>query len=87
LLWYPLKERRPADVLAHRLRRSGIGKILRAEINLPTPCNPDRLSACGLIIVNPPWVLEGELRLLLPELVAALGPGGGHRLDWLAGER
>jgi 23S rRNA (adenine2030-N6)-methyltransferase len=87
LLWYPLKERQPADVLAHRLRRSGIGKILRAEINLPMPCNLDRLSACGLIIVNPPWVLEGELRLLLPELVAALGPGGGHRLDWLAGER
>jgi 23S rRNA (adenine2030-N6)-methyltransferase len=87
LLWYPLKERQPADVLAHRLRRSGIGKILRAEINLPMPCNPGRLSACGLIIVNPPWVLEGELRLLLPELVAALGPGGGHRLDWLAGER
>src|ERR1700687_4925503 len=87
LLWYPLKERQPADGLAQRLRRSGIGRILRAEINLPTPCNPDRLKACGLIIVNPPWVLEGELRLLLPELVAALGAGGGHRLDWLAGER
>jgi 23S rRNA (adenine2030-N6)-methyltransferase len=82
LLWYPLKERQPADVLAHRLRRFGIGKILRAEINLP-PRNPDRLSACGLIIVNPPWTLEGELRLLMPRLVAALGPGGAHRLDWL----
>jgi 23S rRNA (adenine2030-N6)-methyltransferase len=82
LLWYPLKERQPADVLARRLRRFGIGKILRAEINLP-PRNPDRLSACGLIIVNPPWTLEGELRLLMPGLVAALGPGGAHRLDWL----
>jgi 23S rRNA (adenine2030-N6)-methyltransferase len=89
LLWYPLKERQGADVLAHRLRRSGIGKILRAEINLPMPRNPDRLSACGLLIVNPPWMLEGELRLLLPELVAALaqGLGGAHRLDWLAGEK
>src|SRR6266851_1076943 len=56
LLWYPLKERQGADALADRLRRSGIGKILRVEINLPMPCNLDRLSACGLIIVNPPWV-------------------------------
>jgi 23S rRNA (adenine2030-N6)-methyltransferase len=87
LLWYPLKERTPADALARRLRRCGIGKILRAEINLPMPRNPDRLSACGLIIVNPPWVLEGELRLLMPHLVAVLGPGGAHRLDWLAGEK
>jgi 23S rRNA (adenine2030-N6)-methyltransferase len=89
LLWYPLKQRHGADVLAHRLRRSGIGRILRAEINLPMPRNADRLSACGLIIVNPPWMLEGELRLLLPELVAALAqrPGGAHRLDWLAGEK
>jgi 23S rRNA (adenine2030-N6)-methyltransferase len=88
-LWYPLKERQGADVLAHRLRRSGISKILRAEINLRGPCNRDRLSACGLIVVNPPWMLEGELRLLLPELVAALAQelGGAHHLDWLAGEK
>jgi 23S rRNA (adenine2030-N6)-methyltransferase len=89
LLWYPLKERQGADALADRLRRSGIGKILRVEMNLPRPRNPDRLSACGLIIVNPPWMLEGELRLLLPELVAALAKGGNgaYRLDWLVGEK
>jgi len=83
LLWYPLKERRPADALAQHLHRAGIGKMLRAEVNLP-PRNSDRLSACGLIIVNPPWLLESELRQLMPELVAALGPGGTHRVDWLA---
>ena len=84
LLWYPIKERRPADALAQHLQRAGIGKMLRAEIDLP-PRNCERLSACGLIIINPPWLLEGELRLLMPELVAALGgPGGTHRVDWLA---
>jgi 23S rRNA (adenine2030-N6)-methyltransferase len=88
-LWYPRKDSRASEVLAARLRRSGIGKILRIEITLPPPENPDRLHACGLIVVNPPWMLEGELKLLFPHLVAALarGTGGTWRLDWLAGER
>src|SRR5271165_1660903 len=81
LLWHPLKERQAAEVLARRLRRSGIGNILRVELSLATPRDPDRMSACGLIVVNPPWKLEGELRLLMPELAAALG--GAHRQDWL----
>jgi 23S rRNA (adenine2030-N6)-methyltransferase len=89
LLWYPLKEREPADGLTYRLRHSGIAKILRAEITLPISCTPERLRACGVLIVNPPWRLAGELELLLPELVAALakGHGGAHRLDWLVGEK
>jgi 23S rRNA (adenine2030-N6)-methyltransferase len=89
VLWYPLKDRAAADALAHRLRRSQIPKILRAEISLAKPRDHlGRLNACGLIIVNPPWTLEGELRLILPELVAALAQDrpGGQRLDWLAGE-
>jgi 23S rRNA (adenine2030-N6)-methyltransferase len=88
VLWYPLKDRKAADALAHRLRRSRVPKILRTEITLPRPRYPGGLSACGLILVNPPWTLEGELRLILPELVAALAQGGrgDHRLDWIAGE-
>jgi 23S rRNA (adenine2030-N6)-methyltransferase len=89
VLWYPLKDRRAAGALAQRLRHSQIPKILRAEITLGQARNhPGRLNACGLIIVNPPWTLEGELRLILPELVQALAQDGrgGQRLDWLAGE-
>ncbi len=86
LLWYPIKERAAPDALARRLRRCGIAKILRAEISVAAL--PGRLGACGLIVVNPPWTLEGELQALLPELAATLSAkGGGHRVDWLAGER
>jgi 23S rRNA (adenine2030-N6)-methyltransferase len=86
LLWYPIKDRSSPDLLTRRLRRSGIPKILRAEITIGS--SGDRLRACGLVIVNPPWALEGELRVLLPALAAALSQAGGaHRLDWIAGER
>jgi 23S rRNA (adenine2030-N6)-methyltransferase len=88
LLWYPIKEREGPDALARRLRRSGMTKILRAELSLAGPREAGRLAACGLIVVNPPWTLAGELEILLPELAAVLGGGNGaHRVDWLAGEK
>jgi 23S rRNA (adenine2030-N6)-methyltransferase len=101
LLWYPIKEREAPDALARQLRRSGMAKVLRAELSVaehpsrvdrnstPDTSAAGRLLACGLIVLNPPWTLAGELRILLPDLAAALSEGGGgaHRLDWLAGEK
>jgi 23S rRNA (adenine2030-N6)-methyltransferase len=87
-LWYPIKDRGEPDALAKRLRRLGIGKILRAELNVALRSDPSRLNGCGLILVNPPWTLESELSVLLPALAGILqrGSNGGFRLDWLAGE-
>jgi 23S rRNA (adenine2030-N6)-methyltransferase len=89
LLWYPIKERAGPDALARRLRRSGIAKILRAELSVAGMRAENRLGACGLIVVNPPWTLAGELAILLPELAAILsgGSGGSHRVDWVASEK
>jgi 23S rRNA (adenine2030-N6)-methyltransferase len=88
LLWYPIKARAEPDALARRLRRSGIGKILRAEVSLAATPDPSRLSGCGLIVVNPPWTLEQELQTLLPELAAVLagGEAGSSRVDRISGE-
>jgi 23S rRNA (adenine2030-N6)-methyltransferase len=89
LLWYPIKERAGPDALARRLRRSGIAKILRVELSLGGTRADNRLGACGLIVVNPPWTLADELAILLPELAAILsaGSGGAHRVDWVASEK
>ena len=90
LLWYPIKEREAPDALVRRLLRSGMAKsgtssILRAELSVAGPRDGNRLGACGLIVVNPPWTLESELGVLLPELAAAMsGEGRGtHRVDSL----
>jgi 23S rRNA (adenine2030-N6)-methyltransferase len=88
LLWYPVKGRTEPDTLAKRLRRLGIPKILRAELIVSSLSDPTRLNGSGLIVVNPPWTLEAELRLLLPVLADVLGreKQGRYTLDWLAGE-
>ncbi len=88
MLWYPIKDRGEPDALAKRLRRLGLAKTLRAELTVAPPSDPTRLNGCGLIIVNSPWTLPGELAILLPALAKILGrgPKPAGRLDWLAGE-
>jgi 23S rRNA (adenine2030-N6)-methyltransferase len=101
LLWYPITERTAPDELARRLARSGMAKILRAELRVAVlrsrvhprsaleESDASRFGACAIIVVNPPWTLADELGVLLPALAAALSTGGAgaHRVDWLAGEK
>jgi 23S rRNA (adenine2030-N6)-methyltransferase len=86
--WYPIKE--PADVADYvkALRATGIAKILRIELTVRPPSNPPRLHGTGMIVVNPPYVLEDEMRTVLPVLAELLGEEGQGRwsLDWVAGE-
>ena len=89
LAWYPIKERKPPELLARQLRKSGVAKILRAELSVAAPRVAAELRACGLVVINPPWTLAGELAVLLPELARALSAAGegSHRVNWLAGEK
>jgi len=93
MIWYPIKGRTQPDALAKRLRRFGIAKVLRNELIVAPVSDPSRLNGSGLIVINPPWMLEKELAVLLPALLHMLrredqtGFKGNYRLDWLAGER
>jgi len=86
LAWYPVKSRDQPDALARRLRRLGMPKLLRAELNVASPADRPRLSGCGLIVVNPPWSLDDELTAMLPQLAALMSSHGrgSYRLDWLS---
>jgi 23S rRNA (adenine2030-N6)-methyltransferase len=87
-LWYPIKGRPEPDAFAKSLTKLGIRKILRAELTVSPLSDPSRLNGSGLIVINPPWTLEDELKTLLPVLAGILGRdgGGGFRVDWLARE-
>jgi len=87
MLWYPIKGREGAEGLARRLQRLVIPKVLRSEIMLGPPRADAGLVGSGLIVVNPPFTLEAELRLLLPRLGRILAPQGTQRLDWLTSNR
>jgi 23S rRNA (adenine2030-N6)-methyltransferase len=86
--WYPIKEPRDVEAYIADLRTSNIGKILRLELTIRAPSAPPRLHGTGMIVVNPPFALEGEMRVLLPALAERLAEEGrgGYRIEWVAGE-
>ena len=85
-LWYPLKEPREVNAFVSALKATGITKMLRAEL-LVERAVAGKLYGSGMILVNPPYVLEDELKTILPALVKALGrEGASHRLEWIRGE-
>lgn len=74
-LWYPLKDRRAVEHLLAAVLAAGIAKMLRLEIDVDRPVAAGGLSATGMLVVNPPWTLAGEARLLLPALTERLAQG------------
>jgi 23S rRNA (adenine2030-N6)-methyltransferase len=87
LLWYPIKTRALPDALAKRLQKLPIAKLLRCEMILGSLRADAGLIGSGLIIVNPPYTLEAELRVVLPALGRLFAAPARHRLDWLAADR
>jgi 23S rRNA (adenine2030-N6)-methyltransferase len=85
LLWYPIKSRDGPECIAKALQRAAVGKALRVELQVSAVQPEGGLSACGLVLINPPWKLATELQILLPALVEVLGQGAGrgHAVDWL----
>jgi len=87
-LWYPVKDPQAVNAFVAALKATGIPKVLRAEVTIRPASTPPRLHGSGMIIVNPPYALEGELKVLLPALARLLGDEGRgrHRLEWIRGE-
>jgi len=84
LLWYPAKSRRASDGLAQRVAEiasttSGSGKCLRLEFSVAPQQAGAALASAGLLVGNPPWTLQDELKAILPELEKPLGQGGAGR--------
>src|SRR6266404_2758537 len=84
LLWYPVKSRRATDSLARKVAEvagaaTPAGNCLRLEFSVAPQTAGAALVSAGLLIVNPPWTLMGELRVILPELEKPLGRGGAGR--------
>ncbi|MCE4068830.1 MULTISPECIES: 23S rRNA (adenine(2030)-N(6))-methyltransferase RlmJ [Pseudomonas] len=86
-IWYPIKDRRQLKRFYQRLEKSSAPKMLRVELCVHPADTADRLNGSGLVIANPPWPLDEELRGLLPWLAQTLAQSeGSSQVDWLVAE-
>ncbi|HEY4201199.1 MAG TPA: 23S rRNA (adenine(2030)-N(6))-methyltransferase RlmJ [Devosiaceae bacterium] len=87
-LWYPIKDAHEVNSFVADLKATGIRKMLRTELSVRPASTPPRLFGTGMIIVNPPFTLEGELKVLLPAMSDILAdPNMGRwRMEWIRGE-
>ena len=92
VLWYPAKERKKFEATIGELLNAGLGRLLRAELDIgaiPVGADDSRLSAAGLLVVNPPFGFAAEMEMVGAELARRLakGPAAQARVEILAGER
>lgn len=75
-IWYPVT----GDGLDERLETAGTAldvPRLKVEMRVRQPVAEGGLAGSGLIILNPPWQLDDELRALVPALTQRLAQGAG----------
>jgi len=73
--WYPVKTGKDARQLCRTLAPWAGEKSLRVELLVEPVESATGLRGSGQIIINPPWTLAAELRILLPALAKILAPG------------
>jgi 23S rRNA (adenine2030-N6)-methyltransferase len=77
VVWYPVKTKAAADRFVRDAAHLGCANILDVRLTICEPFAGLGLTETGLLIVNPPFSLSGELERLLPFLVERLGEGRG----------
>lgn len=84
-IWFPIKSPPAAEAFLGEILVAGPAKALKLNVavDAPTP----RLSAAGLVVINPSFGLAGEMAEVLQHIAARLGGGRPARfeIDWIAG--
>ncbi len=87
LIWFPIKAKNDADALGGELLARGATRLLRLELDVGARAE-GRLSASGLLVVNPPYGMDALMRDAFTALAGPLGRDStaSWRVEWLAGE-
>ncbi|MGB5082170.1 MAG: 23S rRNA (adenine(2030)-N(6))-methyltransferase RlmJ [Burkholderiales bacterium] len=83
--WYPLMAPAVMQAFSRSLRAIKLPRTLQLELSVHPADWTAHIRGSGMIIVNPPYGLDGEVPPLLDWLWRALSPEkhGGTRCEWL----
>ncbi|HCT4930777.1 TPA: 23S rRNA (adenine(2030)-N(6))-methyltransferase RlmJ [Morganella morganii] len=87
-VWYPVVLRQQIKRMVKDFQATGIRKILQIELAVRPDSDQRGMTASGMIVINPPWKLEAQMKSVLPWLHKVLVPEGtGHTLvEWITPE-
>ena len=88
-VWYPVQKKQPVPQFHYDLRNSGIKKIYLHEFSVIADAAPNRLSGTGMVIINPPWKFDEQIKPVLDWLVPVLDRGSHLpvKSEWLVPEK
>ncbi len=86
-VWYPITERAWTAGFRQSIEMLKTPALF-VELLIAGDGTQLRMKGCGLLVLNPPWQIEGEFRSVLPALVERLrvDPGAKAELGWLVPE-
>lgn len=87
-IWYPVVLRQQTKRIFKGLEATGIRKILKIELSVRPDSNQRGMTASGMVVINPPWTLETQMKEILPYLTKTLVPEGTRSwtVDWITPE-
>ncbi|SKA58663.1 23S rRNA (adenine(2030)-N(6))-methyltransferase RlmJ [Enterovibrio nigricans] len=86
-IWYPVVYRKNVDLITKGLEKLGVRKILQIELGVAPDSEERGMTASGMIVINPPWKLEQQMKKVLPWLQSVIAPNTGHHLvEWVVPE-
>jgi 23S rRNA (adenine2030-N6)-methyltransferase len=87
-VWYPITERARTDEFHHALLELATPTFF-AELTVTGPESLLKMKGCGLLVLNPPWQVDREIRAILPVLRDRLkvDAGAGTACDWLVPDK
>ena len=85
IIWYPVKGADYAEQFCAAFKELDIGPLMKIELRVRESFDGGGLAGSGLLVLNPPWTLEAEMKVLGPALAKRLGIGEWGRMDvaWL----
>lgn len=87
-IWYPVVLRQQIKKMFRALQATGIRKILQVELAIKPDSTQRGMTASGMVVINPPWTLETQMKNVLPYLTRVLAPEGtgSWTVNWITPE-
>ncbi len=78
MVWYPIKDMAMIASFRDVLSGMDLGRTLDVRLMIDQPKDEKTFVGSGMVIINPPYVLQQELTILLPWLTQLFETGSGR---------